>query len=232
MSATDILSNDERPPLEQPPPDVYARLRAAMQEEKPLPPPVRPRWTVLALVSITLAVLAVDGLLRHRAFVRVDAESALGICLPSAIGAIAVALLTTLIAISGGRHGLGERVSVLRWTAISVVPLSIIPMAFLVQPGQPVTTQVHPWGLPCLLMGTAIAALSLWILHRRLRASVPVSVGWRSATIGAAAGAWSGFGLLVHCPAVEIQHLVIGHLAPIAMFPILGVLIARRRIRI
>lgn len=223
-------------PLELPPRDVYARMRAAIDAE-PKPAPRKPRklaWTLLSLPLITLAVLGLDVFVRHRALLRDDLLGSFSVCVPSAIGAVALALWTTLLALSPGDHGLGERVSVLRWSTLSVAPLSLIPMAFLVRlrgPGEPLTEHFDPWGLPCFAIASAVAMATLWLLARKLRGSVAVAVGWRSAALGAAAGAWSGLALLIHCPSVEAQHMLVGHLLPICLFPVIG-LIMRRFVRL
>lgn len=224
-------------PLELPPSDVYARMRAAIDAE-PAPAPRRPqraRWTLVALTLITLMLLGVDVLVRQRALLRDDLLDSLSVCLPSAMAAVTLALLTTLLALSPGANGLGERVSVLRWSALSVVPLSLIPMAFLIRvraPGELNHEHVDPWGLPCFVIATTIAMLSLWVLARRLRRSVPVATGWRSASLGAAAGAWSGLALLLHCPSVEAQHVLVGHLLPICLLPLLAPLLTRRFLKL
>lgn len=225
-------------PLELPPPQVYARMRAAIDAEAASPRPRRAGrgvGTLLALPAVTLTLLAADVFVRHRDLFRSDLLFSVGLCLPSAMGAVAIALLTTLLALSPGPDGLGERVSVLRSCALSVVPLSLIPMAFLVRlrdggnlPPEP----FDPWGIPCFLIGSVIAMLSLGVLAWRLRRSVPVATGWRSAALGAAAGAWSGLGLLIHCPSVEPQHVFVGHLLPICLFPLIGLLFARRFVRL
>ena len=72
---------------------------------------------------------------------------------------------------------------------------------------------------------------TLWLLARTIRGSVAVAVGWRSAALGAAAGAWSGLALLIHCPSVEAQHMLVGHLLPICVFPVVG-LITRKFVRL
>jgi hypothetical protein len=61
---------------------------------------------------------------------------------------------------------------------------------------------------------------------------VVAAADWRSAAVGAAAGAWAALALLVHCPSVEAQHLLIGHLLPVALAPLFGVLLIRRYVQV
>jgi hypothetical protein len=55
-----------------------------------------------------------------------------------------------------------------------------------------------------------------------LRRAVAVAIRPRGAALGAAAGAWGGLAVFVFCPSGEPQHLLIGHVLPIALFTLLG----------
>jgi hypothetical protein len=55
-----------------------------------------------------------------------------------------------------------------------------------------------------------------------LRRAVAVASGLRGAAIGAAAGAWGGLAVFVFCPSGELQHLLVGHVLPIALCTLLG----------
>jgi hypothetical protein len=46
--------------------------------------------------------------------------------------------------------------------------------------------------------------------------------GALGAALGAAAGAWGGILIDIHCPNDAVLHLALGHLAPIALFVLLG----------
>lgn len=223
-------------PLELPPSHVLERLRAQMAEEPPAPtasPSRRAKW--LALPAAALLLLGVDVAVRHNSLLRSDAGLLAGVCIPAAIGALLIAIVTTVIATSRGRSGLGERVSLLRWSALAVGPLSLVPMALLMNMGADhgaFEQHLDPWGLPCFAISTAIAAVSLIVLVRELRRSVPVAAGWRAAALGSAAGAWAGLALLLHCPSAEPQHLAVGHLLPIMLFPLAGLWVAQRFLRL
>jgi hypothetical protein len=221
-------------PIQSP---AYDRLRAAMAQE---PPPRkasgrRTALTLLAVPGLVLSLLALDAVLRHRDVVRADLHGAIAIGVPSLMGAIALVLLTTLIAISRGTVGLGERVTALQATALGIAPLSVIPMLMLAFAGAPAAASrslLDPLGLPCFALATAVTVPSLWLLASSLRQSVVAAAGWRSAAVGAAAGAWAGLALLVHCPSVEAQHLLTGHLLPVALAPLFGVLLIRRYVQV
>ncbi|MET0385163.1 MAG: NrsF family protein [Polyangiales bacterium] len=226
-------------PLEAPPDAVFTRLQATLAAQKPSESPLRPprlwRATLLALPGIALGTLVLDALIRGRGLVRADFGHVLTICLPAALAALLLALGSSALAASRGRDGLGERVPVLQLTTWLVAPLSVLPMLALVysvpsRQGQ--GELLNPWGVPCSVIASVIALGALAVLVRELRHSVPVAVGWRSAALGSAAAAWSGLALLVHCTSVEPLHLLVGHWLPIAVFPLVAVLVARRYVRL
>lgn len=87
---------------------------------------------------------------------------------------------------------------------------------------------ISPWGLRCLLVATAVGVPVLGILASALRGASAVSSRLRGAALGAAAGAWGGVAVFVFCPSGNLQHLLVGHVAPIAVFTVLGVATLRR----
>lgn len=235
MEEDDRASGPSALPLEMPSPVVYERLRAALAQQAQAPAPRAPRLRRTALVVLpllALAALAVDALLRDRSILRADASSFAHVCMPIAVGALALALWSTALAISRGRDGLGERVPVLRLATLSVAPLSLILILALAGVGHAETESLHPLGLPCFIIAAAIAAASLAVLVSELRHSVPVAAGWRSAALGSAAAAWSSFALLLHCSSVDILHLLTGHWLPICVFPLVGLVFARRHLKL
>lgn len=228
-------------PLVAPPDAVYERLRATLAAETPAPKPARSPWArrlwLLLPPLVAVLLIAADGILRSRGFWRHDADTVQRVCLPSAIAALGVAVWTTIMATSHGRHGLGERVGVLRSIALSVAPLSLVPILLLAGFGSanadnPPGEALHPWGVPCFVLAIAIAAGSLLVLAVRFRRTVVVAAGWRAAALSAAAASWSGLALLVHCSSVDLQHLLAGHFLPILLFPMLGALVAYRTLKL
>ena len=53
-----------------------------------------------------------------------------------------------------------------------------------------------------------------------LRRAVAVASGLRGAALGAAAGAWGGLAVFAFCPSGETQHLLVGHVLPVALFTV------------
>lgn len=219
----------------KPPPELYARVRAAIDEDgaQHHEAAIAPRWWLGAIPLVAIAVLIGDAALRHLGLWRSGGLAAI------AFGVALFAALTawvTLGALSAGRAGLGPSVSRLRLYALSVGGWSALVLALVVRfgplPNRTVTNALSPFGLPCMLMAAVIGSAVLALMTRTLLHAVPSAVGWRSAALGAAAGAWAGLALLVHCPGVAAQHLLVGHLLPIALFPLIGRLAAYRFLRV
>src|SRR5262249_57934019 len=88
-----------------------------------------------------------------------------------------------------------------------------------------------PWGLRCLSIATAVGLLVLVTFTAALRRSVPVASRLRGAALGAAAGAWAGLSVFIFCPAIELRHLLVGHLLPIAALTLVGLAAIPRALR-
>ena len=90
---------------------------------------------------------------------------------------------------------------------------------------------LSPWGLRCLTVSAAVGLLVLLTFTAALRRSAPVASRLRGAAVGAAAGAWAGLSVFVFCPAVELRHLLVGHVLPIAVFTLVGLMAIPRALR-
>jgi hypothetical protein len=214
------------PPL---PAATFARLQAAIAAE----PPVsrarerlrRASFAVLPL--LVLAALAGDASVRGRSLVRADASGLGRLWLPSVLGALALALVMTVLALARGRDSLGLRVALLRAGAVLAAPLSTLPMVALASAAGRAPDAHHPWGLPCFALASAVAIGALAWLVAGLRHTVVVAVGWRSAVLGSAASAWSALALLLHCTSRDAVHLALGHALPLVLFPVVAVALRR-----
>ena len=192
------------------------------------------RWTLLWLPSIACALLCADALVRGRNRLRPDLVARLHELLPGAIGVLVVAGLATVVAGSPGTGRFGQRPSA-RWSALTAGPLSTLPVLFLARdswPAPPLSPELDRWGFPCFFLAYLIAALSLVALARELRRLGSVLPSWRGAALGSVAGVWSALALFVHCPGVELEHLLVGHVLPICSLPLIGLLLAQRFLRI
>jgi hypothetical protein len=216
-----------------PPDELHARLVAAIAETPAPPTPLRDR---LALVVCALPCVVAVTLLARRAFfgrplLRGDLPS-----LPAeqlVIELVALGLLTvgtTAVAVRPGSAGFGSAARLLGATSLAAAPtFLVIALLFPLQSADPeavlASARLHPFGLPCMVIAAIVGTFTLGALSWALRHAVPVSARLRGASLGAASGAWAGLALVVHCPASAPLHVLAGHVAPIAVFTALGVLV-------
>jgi len=90
---------------------------------------------------------------------------------------------------------------------------------------------LHPLGLPCALVASAVGLIVLTAFGIALRRAVPAAPVNRAAALGAAAGAWAGVALFLQCPAKDALHLLVGHSLPVAAFAVLGAIALPRLLR-
>jgi hypothetical protein len=81
---------------------------------------------------------------------------------------------------------------------------------------------------PCFMMSIGVGGFAGIGLLWALRNAVAVAARLRGAALGAAAGAWSGLALHIHCPAFERGHIMIGHFLPILIFAVVGAMVGPR----
>lgn len=218
-------------PLEPPPLLLKERIRDAIAAQPA--PTVGARWPrVVALAGpplIACGAVVIDGGLRGRSLWRGgDLSSipwlALWVALVAVVG-------TSMVALSRGRDGLGPSVGSLRASVGALVLLSVVSALLGTWVEQEQGPALHPWGLPCMALALAIALGSLTALAYWLRHGAPMAAGWRAAALGAAAAAWGGLTLALHCPAVELDHLLAGHVLPVVLSPAVAALALIRLLR-
>lgn len=91
--------------------------------------------------------------------------------------------------------------------------------------------EISPWGARCMVIAALVGAAALGAFVAALRWAAPVATRARGAALGAAAGAWAGFAVFVFCPSSDTQHLLVGHVLPVLVFTLPGVLAAVRALR-
>lgn len=220
---------------------LYPRIRAAVEATPASTTRTRTRiLCALALVpALTVGVVLIASEVVYRqpaAGLRIDVSSgAAMLAVVSLLAALAVA--STIFALWRGRDGLG------------VGPVSLMSIAALVVPVYAALTVVQPlhsgaaddvaltgvaispWGLRCLFVATFVSVPALAILGAALRRAAAVASGLRAAALGAAAGAWGGFAVFVFCPSGNLQHLLVGHVLPVAVFTVIGAVALTRSLR-
>lgn len=141
----------------------------------------------------------------------------------------------TWVPLTRGATGFGVPVTALAAATLAVVPgYALLVLVLPVHAADPpaLAAGVSPWGARCLVVAAAVGAAVLAALSAALRHAVPVAGSWRGGAVGAAAGLWSGIAVFFFCPAHELNHLLIGHVAPIAVFVLAGLIAVPRVLRI
>jgi hypothetical protein len=211
---------------------LYPRVRAAIEATPAATTRTRTR-ILLALAIVPLFTTAVVLIVSEWVYgqpaagLQVDVSSAAALL--TILGLLTgLAVASTLCASSQGRDGLG------------IGSISLLSIAALVAPAYAALTvlrplhsgaaddvaltgvAISPWGLRCLIVATVVSVPALVILGTALRRAAAVSSRLRGAALGAAAGAWGGLAVFVFCPSGNLQHLLVGHVLPIAIFTLLG----------
>lgn len=222
-------------PSSRAPEYLYARVRAAI-EVMPAAT-TRTRTRILAALVIVPVLTTIIVLIASETVYRQPAAG-LGIAVSSATGALMIlvllaglALTSTLFALWQGRGGLGIGST---WL-VSITAL-VVPVYTALTVLQPLHSgaadgAISPWGWRCLFIATLVSASVLAIFAAALRRAVAVASGLRGAALGAAAGAWGGLAVFAFCPSGELQHLLVGHVLPIAVFTLVGGFATTRALR-
>lgn len=148
----------------------------------------------------------------------------------SAIGWAAVATAASFVAGARGKAMLGTTRARLAFVAVAAGPVIFAWVmgcamgwpAVLVAQG---TLRAHAvcFALTTLLSIGPVAALAFL-----RRGSDPVHPRATGAAIGAAAGAWGGVLIDLHCPLVDPMHVALGHVLPIVLYAAIGALAGAR----
>ncbi len=142
-----------------------------------------------------------------------------------------LASMATLAAVWRNRGGFGPPGAALAALAVLVTPLYAVFSVLFAQHVPSGDVVVSPWGARCLaiaaLVGTIVLVAFGWALHR----AAPEAAESRAAAIGACAGAWVGVAVFFFCPSADQQHLLLGHVLPVAVLTIVGALLLPKVLR-
>jgi hypothetical protein len=141
-----------------------------------------------------------------------------------------IAGVATWAGVSRGRSMLGHPPM---WRVLVAVltPATLLILALVAGAMWPETQLGHDgWGdfVTCLVFTPLFAAgplIAFTVLRRR---SDPVAPGLSGAAIGAAAGAWGAVGITLHCKHVTPLHVAGGHVLPVVLIMLLGVLLGQQ----
>jgi hypothetical protein len=211
---------------------LYPRVRNAIDSSRAATTRTRTRILVaLAIVPAltTLAVVIASEAVYGRPAAGLDIDIASSAAVLAILALLSgLALAATIFALWQGRGGLGVASMWLVSIAVLVVP--VYAALAVLQPlhsGAADDTAltgvaISPWGWRCIFIATIVSASVLAIFAVALRRAVAVAGGLRGAALGAAAGAWGGLAVFAFCPSGEMQHLLVGHVLPVALFTAVG----------
>jgi hypothetical protein len=157
------------------------------------------------------------------------AENA-GLVAGQAIAWVLLVLSALMLALGGGRRGLGSPVGRARALAIGA------PVAFLAASLFWLPKTAEPFGATgdftnlaaCFAVGMAVAvpllALALWSVRR----SFPSAAGWRGALLGAASGLGAALVLTLHCASPLGGHIALAHGLPLLLSSLAAAWLATR----
>ena len=222
-----------------PPEELFLRVRSVVAATPAAKTTTRLRIVVAAAIVplLTAAVLLVASqIVYDRPALRIQEGTPVTLhLLVVLLLIVGLTLSATLIALGRGERGLGAGVVALSLVAALVTPVyAVLTLADPLEVSRAAAASLanlSPWGLRCLTVSAAVGLLVLLTFTAALRRSAPVASRLRGAAVGAAAGAWAGLSVFVFCPAVELRHLLVGHVLPIAVFTLVGLMAIPRALR-
>ena len=217
--------------------ELYQHVRASVEAE-PASTTSVPARVIVALAiasSVTAAIILLASQVVYQRLavgVYVAAQSAPHVLVVLLL-LIALTLAATVAAVWRGRHGLGSSVVSLFTIAGLVAPLyAALVLIDPVHAHDPaLASAISPWGVRCFTIASTVGVVVLASLTIALRGSVPVASRLRGAALGAAAGAWAGLSVFIFCPSSDQQHMLAGHVLPIAVMTLLGIVGVPRVLR-
>jgi hypothetical protein len=208
--------------------DLIVQLAASAQPVEPLLSPIR-RFGFWTASAVALTVVGV-GLIGMRPDVSLAARQ---------FGFMTIASLTfaTALISAGAAFVLSvpgvERSPVQRWTAVSAGGAwAGLLGAAIVSGGSPIERiAALPFHLGCVAQIAALSVVPGWLLFAMLRRAAPLRHHWSAGLATLAAVALAAAGTQFMCPLDDPAHYLVGHVAPVAAFVLLGTIIGRRAFR-
>jgi hypothetical protein len=205
-----------------------ARLRARILEEaRATPSPTVADRRAGTIVAGCLAGGA-SLLLSYRLGIPAGRSSSVLVAI--ALGGGVSALVATWVAGSRGGSMLGRSRALLAAVTI-LVPLALVAWATLVsgvERGVVLAGGTMHEHLGCIAFTLLFALGPFAALAYTRRGTDPVHPRPLGAALGAAAGAWGGALIDVHCKVTTVEHFAIGHALPIVLLSVLGALLGAR----
>ena len=204
--------------------DLKERLLAAIAAEPSPTRAIAARRSAGMLAGATLASIAiwiVAGGIR-------PTGRPLALIAATSLGAVAIAAGAVALAVRRGRSMLG-RPAPLLLAVVLATPLALL--AWKAEISSSFTGMTVPWpdrvGLRCLGVALASGIAPLAAFLRLWRGTQPAHPRLTGLALGTAAGAISWVPVDLWCPVAHLDHLLLGHVLPIALFATLGAVAGR-----
>ena len=140
-----------------------------------------------------------------------------------------VGVVATWEGVARGRSMLGRpamvRVLVAVLTPVALLATSLAVALTWPQTSPAATMQAHAICVVFTLLFALGPLVAFAIVRRR---SDPVAPRLTGAAIGAASGAWGALGIEMHCGHASAVHVLVGHVAPVVLLTLVGVLVGDR----
>jgi hypothetical protein len=207
-----------------PPPSLRARV---LQEVRAVPSSTMADRRRGAIVA---ACIAAGASLFLSLRLGLPSARSQGVLALLAIGGAVFAIVTTWVAASRGRSMLGRSRGVLVAVAV-LAPLALIAWATTVTGLESAVVLVGgtmTQHIVCIVFTLLFAFGPFVALAYARRGTDPVHPRALGAALGAAAGAWGGGMIDVHCTVTTVEHFAIGHALPIVLLSVLGALVGAR----
>lgn len=207
------------------PPDLRASILA---EARKLPSPNRSQTRRANAIAIVLGVATAATMIAALGLTL--GGRPLPFVLLTLVGWAVIALATSIVGEGRGKTMLGRARVVIVVFALASAP-AIFAWVMGCTIGWPEvregagTIRQH---VACLLATLLLSTGPLVALAFVRRASDPVHPRATGAAIGAAAGAWGGVLIDMHCPLTQPMHVALAHVAPVVIYATIGALLGSR----
>jgi len=179
-----------------------------------------------ALLLLTAALLAVNVLLAAGGVA--VGHRPMELVIITGLGRGTIALAATWAACARGGSMLGRSRTWLIATTLAT-PLAIVGWMLLAARGAPTGEALGHWHCLATAMLFGLPPLVAFVVvHHQSGVSFPIATG---SALGAAAGSWADFLMVLHCPSADLAHRLVCHVGPTAVLVSIGALLGAFVIR-
>jgi hypothetical protein len=207
------------------PPDLKHRVLAAAADQ---PSATRQQLSGRSLILLLSAILAPLAIFAAVGGVRLGPRP-ISLTVLTAVGALAIAGCALFVAVGRGPSMLGRARGWLIGTAV-VAPLAFLAWKITFSAGVP--NMMEAWaarpGYRCFALTAVLATWPLFVLAWMRQGSDPTHPRSLGLALGVSSAAAAAALVDLWCPVGHVQHLVTGHVAPMVLLGMAGVVLGQR----